>query len=147
MQYSPSIHLHKLSKSNAHLVHTFRQMQYSPSAHLLRHRCQYSPSAHLVPTQYTSDTQLMFCSPFPFCNAHLVLTCNAHLMRCVLGEHKVRIEWELTFHFCLGYVILGHARIYIWYVISVSVHQIYFEQVFTLKTRKRIPNDLIFLYG
>ena len=87
VQYSSSIHLYRLSKSNAHLVHTSRQMQYSPSAHLLRRCCQYSPNAHLVLTQYTSDTQLMFCSPFHFCNAHLVLTCNAHLIRCVLCEH------------------------------------------------------------
>ena len=48
---------------------------------------QYSPNSHLVPSQYTPDTQLMFCSPFHFCNAHLVLTCNAHLIRCVLGGH------------------------------------------------------------
>ena len=103
-----------MSKSNAHLVHTSRQVQYSPSAHLLRHRCQYSPNAHLVLTQYTSDNQLIFCSPFPFCNAHLVPTCNAHLIRCVLGEHWVRIEWELTFHFCLGtFQIYGKSYVHI----------------------------------
>ena len=85
--------------SNAHAIitptmaHSLMLMQLSPT--ILDHD-QFSCNFQLFPTK--------------FCNAHLMQHYNYHLIRWILTENWMRIEWELTFHFCLGcrFGILSH---------------------------------------
>ena len=52
--------------------------------------------------QFSCNFQLV---PTKLCNAHLMQHYNYHQIRWILTENWMRIEWELTFHFCLGQLI------------------------------------------
>ena len=71
--------------SPAGLIPGLMLMQLSPTT--LDHD-QFSCNFQLVPTK--------------FCNAHLMQHYKYHQIRWILTENWLRIEWELTFHFCLG---------------------------------------------
>ena len=59
---------------------------------------QLSPTT-LDHDQFSCNFQLL---PTKFCNAQLMQHYNYHQIRWILTENWLRIEWELTFHFCLG---------------------------------------------
>ena len=85
--------------SPAGLIPGLMLMQLSPPtmAHSLM-LMQLSPTT-LDHDQFSCNFQLL---PTKFCNAHLMQHYNYHQIRWILTENWMRIEWELTFHFCLG---------------------------------------------
>ena len=87
--------------SPAGLIPGLMLMQLSPPtmAHSLM-LMQLSPTT-LDHDQFSCNFQLL---PTKFCNAHLMQHYNYHQIRWILTENWMRIEWELTFHFCLGIV-------------------------------------------
>ena len=80
----PGLMLMQLSPPT--MTHSIMLMQLSPTT--LDHD-QFSCNFQLFPTK--------------FCNAHLMQHYNYHQIRWILTENWMRIEWELTFHFCLGF--------------------------------------------
>ena len=85
--------------SPAGLIPGLMLMQLSPPtiAHSLM-LMQLSPTT-LDHDKFSCNFQLL---PTKFCNAHLMQHYNYHQIRWILTENWMRIEWELTFHFCLG---------------------------------------------
>ena len=90
--------------SPAGLIPGLMLMQLSPPmmAHSLM-LMQLSPTT-LDHDQFSCNFQLF---PTKFCNAHLMQHYNYHQIRWILNENWMRIEWELTFHFCLGYFVIS----------------------------------------
>ena len=79
----PGIMLMELSPLT--MAHSLMLMQSSPTT--LDHE-QFSINFPLVPPNS--------------CNAHLMQHYNYHQIMWILTDNWMRIEWELTFHFCLG---------------------------------------------